>query len=81
MNHLAAADQRRISYHAVESGFDATYAGEGGRWNSDKKKECVNEPHVFLDGNCSRDNRKTQLTPAPRVYLSRTPAPIYICGQ
>src|SRR6266850_2182879 len=62
MKHLTTNDHRRILNHPVEPGFDATWAGEGGSWNGDENKECINESHAFLDGNFSREHRKTQLT-------------------
>src|SRR6266516_658290 len=70
MKHMTAHDQCRILNHPVEAGFDATWAGEGDGWNGNENKECIKESHVFLDGNCSSEHRKTQLTLSDdRVYL------------
>src|SRR6267142_483052 len=82
MKHLTTNDHRRILNHPVEPGFDATWAGEGGSWNGDENKECINESHAFLDGNFSREHRKTQLTLShASVYLPYIPAPIHVSGR
>src|SRR5882672_7195162 len=82
MKHLTTNDHRRILNHPVEPGFDATWAGEGGSWNGDENKECINESHAFLDGNFSREHRKTQLTLShASVYLRYIPAPIHVSGR